>query len=385
MGEPQERQPLSRHEAVPRDASAVGHGAYDSTGGQHDHATADPRGWERYSNEEVETILQRYDIGTVERAQEYRRGSRAAPKLKVWSTEGTFLLKRRSTARHPLARIRFAHSIQASLEREGYPVAHLMRVRETGSALVLLGDHAYELFRYIEGDRYDRSSHSAARAGEALGELHRLTRAMDWSAAPPASFHDSPSVRLALDHVAEAIARIEPDCDRPWLDELSRELRMLYTRAGEEVELLGLRRLERAVVHGDWHPGNLIFRDGRVVGVIDFDSARAEPWVTEVANGMLQFALHGMTSMSPHEWPDDLDPRRLRSFLTGYLTVAARPLTMDERRMIPWMMIEAMVAESAIPVANHGRFAELKGSEFIDLVRRKCQWVRHHRRAISEL
>jgi len=53
--------------------------------------------------------------------------------------------------------------------------------------------------------------------------------------------------------------------------------------------------------------------------------------------------------------------------------------------MIPWMMIEAMIAESSIPVANHGSFADLAGDAFMDLVWRKCEWVRQHRRAIAEL
>jgi Ser/Thr protein kinase RdoA (MazF antagonist) len=122
-----------------------------------------------------------------------------------------------------------------------------------------------------------------------------------------------------------------------------------------------------------------------VAAVIDFDSARREPWVTEVANGMLQFSLRGEAGVSPLDWPADLDAPRMQAFLHGYLTAAERPLTVDERAMLPWLMIEAMIAESSIPVANQGSFAELAGGPFMQVVLRKCHWVREHRRAIATL
>ncbi len=343
------------------------------------------KGWDTYRPAEVEIVLGRYDIGHIESAHEYRRGSRSAPKLKVVAAAGVFLLKRRSTSRHPIARIRFAHSLQAHLERLSYPLAPLLRVHETGSTLCLFDDFAYELFRFVVGERYDKSPDECARAGEVLGQLHRHAEHFDASSALSASFHDSPSVRSALDHIAEAIARVTPTVNRSGLEALARELRVLYARAGDVIDLLGFRGLARGVVHGDWHPGNLIYRSGGVAAVIDFDSARAEPWITEVANGMLQFSIQGEGGVSPLAWPDNLDPRRMRSFFTGYLTAAQRPPTQEERAMIPWMMIEAMIAESSIPVANHGSFADLAGDAFMDLVWRKCEWVRQHRRAIAEL
>jgi homoserine kinase type II len=87
---------------------------------------------------------------------------------------------------------------------------------------------------------------------------------------------------------------------------------------------------------------------------------------------MLQFSIRGEAGVSPVEWPDDLDPRRLRAFLDRL--TCRRAASFDERRAgdDPWLMIEAMVAESAIPVANHGTFADLHGGAFMDLVLRKC-------------
>lgn len=346
---------------------------------------AGAHGWETYTPGEVESVLAEYQVGRVERAQEYRRGSRSAPKLKIKATSGTYLLKRRSIRRHPLLRIRFAQSLQVELDAQGFPVAGLVPLRATGETLLVREDHVYELFRFVEGSRYDKSARAAARSGECLARLHRFARAVDASQAPPASFHSSGSVRTALHRLGQAIMATERKADAEKVEGTRKALQALYERACEEVDDLGFKRLSPGVVHGDWHPGNLIFRDGVVAAVIDFDSARSEPRITEVANGMLQFSLRGEPGTSPLEWPSDLDASRLQGFLHGYLAAADRPLTLDERTMLPWFMIEAMIAESAIPVANQGSFAELAGSSFMDLVRRKCEWVRQHRKRLAAL
>jgi hypothetical protein len=46
-------------------------------------------------------------------------------------------------------------------------------------------------------------------------------------------------------------------------------------------------------------------------------------------------------------------------------------------------MIEAMVAESIIPIANTGSFADLPAGPFLATVVRKCGWVRERAEAIS--
>lgn len=342
------------------------------------------RGWDAYATDEAERILARYPIGRIRRAEEYRRGSRSAPKLKIRADEGLFLLKRRSVQRHPIDRIRFAHALQALLTARAVPVAPIVP-SVGGATLVVEDSFAYELFRFVEGDRFDKTPRGAARAGETLATLHRHARDADCTGAVAASFHASTAVRSALERLPMSVTRADPGADPDALAELVAALAAMYERAVDEIDDGGFARLPHAVVHGDWHPGNLIFRSGEVAAVIDFDSARVEPRVTEVANAMLQFSLRGEAGVSPLLWPDELDAKRMQGLLHGYLLAAEAPLGPDERAMLPWCMIEAMIAESAIPVANQGSFAELPGAAFMDLVRRKCDWVRSHRKAIAAL
>jgi Ser/Thr protein kinase RdoA (MazF antagonist) len=346
------------------------------------------RAWQTFDREEMTAVLARFDVGRIEIAREYRRGSRSSPKLKLHTERGEFLLKRRSLARHPIARIRFAHALQAALARQSFPVAPLQPDRTTGDTLLVSGEFAYELFRFVAGDRCDKSGRATAKAGEMLARLHRIARDIDGSIVPPASFHQSTVVRTAISRLVARVGEVDQRLDERRFCGLVASVSEAYERSVDEIRDLGFESLKPGIVHGDWHPGNLIFAPlptPLVAAVIDFDSARSEPRVTEVANGMAQFAIRGEPGTSPLQWPADFDAKRFQAFLHGYLAAADRPLTLEERSMLPWMMIEALIAESAVPIANEGTFGELPGAAFTELVFNKCEWIRQHRKAIAAL
>lgn len=337
----------------------------------------------RFTLPEVTEVLARFELGPIRRATEYPAGSRKAPKLLLETDAGRFLLKRRAIARHPLPRIRFGQSLQRTLERYRFPVAGLVPLRGGDETLLVHEAHAYELFRFVEGSRFDRSDASCLRAGEAAARLHRILADHAAEGLEPASFHRSPTVITALRAAVDSIASVDHSTEPVEVEGLVRALAVAYAEASARVEAAGFADLRVVTVHGDFHPGNLLYSGDRVVAVLDFDSARHEPRIVEVANGMLQFAQLGRRGVSPLEWPPELDRARLRSFLAGYVEATDTPLDAAERAMIPWLMIEAMVAESIIPIANTGSFADLPAAPFLATVVRRCGWVRERAEAIS--
>jgi len=337
----------------------------------------------RFTLGEVTEVLGRFAIGPIRRATEYPAGSRKAPKLLLETEAGRFLLKRRSITRHPLPRIRFGQAIQRTLERFRFPVAGLVPLRGSDETLLVHDGHAYELFRYVEGTRFDRGEESCTRAGETAALLHRYLVGVAAEGLEPASFHRSATVTVALRTAIESIASVDPAADPAVFEVPVRALSVAYAEASARVEAAGFRDLPVVTVHGNFHPGNLLYAGGRVAAVLDFDSARHEPRIVEVANGMLQFAQPGERGVSPLEWPTKLDRKRFQAFLAGYSEATDAPLSAVERSMLPWLMIEAMVAESIIPVANTGSFADLPAGPFLATVVRKCEWVRERAEAIS--
>ena len=54
-----------------------------------------------------------------------------------------------------------------------------------------------------------------------------------------------------------------------------------------------------------------------------------------------------------------------------------RCAALDDRELdvLPWLMLEGLIMESVIPIANEGRFARIPGSAFLDMIARKAEWL----------
>jgi len=149
----------------------------------------------------------------------------------------------------------------------------------------------------------------------------------------------------------------------------------------EEINKLGLCDWPTQIVHGDWHPGNMLFRDKLVVAVIDYDTARQQQRVIDFANGALQFSIIGRRDAALEDWPEHLDMPRLKQFLHGYDSV--NQIATDELKAAPYLMCEAMIAEAVLPIATTGGFGRFDGCEFLEMIRKKVIWLITNAEALS--
>ncbi len=136
------------------------------------------------------------------------------------------------------------------------------------------------------------------------------------------------------------------------------------------------------IVHSDWHPGNMLFRRSRVVAVIDYDAARIQQRIIDVANGALQFSIIGGGDDAA-QWPNYLDKSRFKRFVRGY--DAVNVLSKAELHVLSSLMIEALIAESVIPIAATGSFARMEGMGFLLMIERKVKWIQEHAQHLEEI
>ena len=331
---------------------------------------------QRFEAGELAIVLSHYDLGVIERIQHFRRGSRRAPKLRITTRRGEYLLKRRAAGRDDPFRVAFTHGLQLHLAQRGFPVARLIGTRGQNNSMLQHGGRTYELFEYVTGRRYDRSSAEAEQSGVTLGELHRLlTDHRSKYEAPAGTFHGLSEIDARLAKIPETVAAVDPECDQKALADTCAFLGAAYREAAERASAAGYRQWPPCILHGDWHPGNLIYRDKVVVSVLDFDSARLEPRMADLANAALQFSMKMGNAESPQTWPDGLSTRLVKNLLRGYNQAAPRPVTFEERRALPWLMIEALILESVAPIAAAGLFGQINGLTFLQMVERKVRWI----------
>ena len=336
------------------------------------------RGGAHFTSKELEGVLGQYDIGKVRQTLTLATGNKRSPKKIVVTERGKFLLKRRAKGKDDIYHVGFAHSVQMFLKNRGYPVAGLVATLDNNTVLNMEG-HTYELFCFTPGGRFDESSAAVRDAGRQLARMHDHFADFVCGWRPlKRTYHDSAAVRGHLDRIGSERPPHKPG--RGWA-KIARQLKSLYDASSETVNGLGFADRPDQIVHGDWHPGNMLFVDGKVSCVLDFDSAKIAPVVTDLANGSLQFSIVAGRP-NPADWPAYLDGQKLSAFIDGYRQL--HKLDADMFRAIPDLMIEIMIAEAVMPIAATGFFAHLSGLDFLKMILRKCRWIDDNRQSVDK-
>src|SRR5215213_6585479 len=268
---------------------------------------------ESFSAEELAIVLSHFDIGIIEALAEYPRGSRKAPKLLINTDQGKFLLKRRARGKDDPFKVAFAHALQLYLAGKQFPLPHLIGTKRDNNSMLQWRNGVYELFEYIPGQSYPQTLEATFDSGRILSLYHKLLQDFKSEWQPTGgSYHKAPAVEQGLRIIPNALKGADTDA-APLLNFLLDS----YRHAGQTADSLGLDTWPKQIVHADWHPGNMLFRDNHVVAVIDYDSARPLPRVIDAANGALQFSILGGDE-DVARWPEYLDESRFKRFLRGY-------------------------------------------------------------------
>jgi homoserine kinase type II len=328
---------------------------------------------DKFAADELAVVLSHYDLGVIESITEFRRGSRRSPKVGVVCARGKFLLKKRDARRGGVDRVRYAHAIQNHLESKGFPLPRLMPPRDSEDTVLVLAGAMYELFDYVSGHPYSGAEEETRDAGRVLARFHQaMADFSDDGASCSNGYHDALAVHTGLNALPAKISGHESAVGQEAeILGLTSFLFEAYNDAAGRVETAGYASWPVGMSHSDWHPGNLLFKRGQVLAVIDYDCARCGKPITDVANGALQFSM--VAGGDPSRWPDHVDLDRVRQFISGYREM--QPLEAEQLRTIPHLMIEALIAEAVLPVAATGSFGPYDGYGFLRMVRRKVAWM----------
>jgi len=324
---------------------------------------------------ELAIVLSHYETGVIESIQEFPRGSRRAPKLILRTEKGVFLLKRRARGRDDAFKVAFSHGLQIHLASRQFPLPHLIGTRNENNSMLQWKGTIYELFEYISGTGYDNSLEATQDAGKTLALFHKLIRDYQPDYEPArGSYHATRMVSDSLSRIPRTLAQVDPDTKRQGT-EVHRCVQFIgqaYQEAAKKANDIGLTNWPMQIIHSDWHPGNMLFRGPRVVAVIDYDAARFQQRIIDTANGALQFSILGGGD-DASQWPEYLDESRFKRFLRGYDSV--NQLSRGELRCVPWLMVEALITESVIPIATAGSFSRMEGFGFLQMIERKVRWL----------
>ncbi len=268
--------------------------------------------------------------------------------FRVATEAGTFVL-RVCVPETSGASVAWEHRLLAALDGGRTPRA--IPTRHGASAVEF--EHASSprvcwLTRYLEGSPLSATS-AADRlaAARALGELHRDLRRIEVEPRP-----DRPAL-ADLDWRENPWwsweRRGELDVGDARLERLDRAIEV----ARRDLARLGEHGWRRQPLHGDFYAGNLRILDGRVSAIFDWDEARLDWRVCDVADALWAFCAT--------DGRDALDQASATPFLASYEAAAGAPVNADERREIAALVRVRRTWEAlnGIGEAQHGHHLDL--------------------------
>ncbi|MEL6328162.1 MAG: phosphotransferase [Planctomycetota bacterium] len=263
-------------------------------------------------------------------------------------------------------------------------VAFRRRLREIGLPVpafdvVVRGGVRYELVEWVAGSRYASKREQAGAAGAQLALFHS-------SAASAVEGLKLPSLPRVDDDVEHAIARLRSGLAPESAHAIAR-LERDWHESRDRAQDLGLPLEPLSPVHGDYHPGNLIYEDGSpaVSALLDFDRCGVGSPLTELCSASLFFALR-RRGLDPAAWSSSPDAELLESFWTcataGGATEAGASTAAEAA---PWLMILSVVRELIPAVATLGSLGTLGGEGAIGYAAGLTQWLAENSRGVSDV
>lgn len=243
---------------------------------------------------------------------------------------GRKVVLRRYPSRFPEARIRFEHSILRYLQRHRFPAPGVIPTSSEESFIEVDG-RAWAVFEYCQGSMAPRPLLRQAdintTGARTLARYHQLMADFQPDGQELVQGLGHRWYLEELDRYREHVSsgRSLTRVERYFLKHVG-DIRHRLATLGALLETSG-SRCSKTIIHGDFGFENILFRNGQVVGVLDFTNAHLDARVADVAYSLLACS----------KWLGArLNLATARMFLKAYQ--ARYPLSREELELVPlWM------------------------------------------------
>ncbi len=194
-----------------------------------------------------------------------------------------------------LESIQREHEVLLWAAHQGLPVILPLALPE-GATLLCEGDFSISVFPWVEGRLKLRGSLTEEDAfifGEMQGRLHKALAdypAEDLPENLTGSFWDTNTTYRTLERIETEVQKQcnDPEVSGPILEGIWVQKSLLDVGCAQPVSAFA--KIPRQPVHGDYHDGNVLFREnGQVLAVVDWEMVGRLPKIFELVR-MLSFS-----------------------------------------------------------------------------------------------
>jgi homoserine kinase type II len=272
----------------------------------------------------------------------------------VYTADGRYVL-RRYYQRNAHVDVGYEHAVLAHAARTGWPVAVPLSSVD-GETVVHSDGGRYSLFPYLHGTPGQYGNHDLLRVkGRLLARLHQ-----DLASLPSRSQRAGFARINDLDLFVRADGWADLEDLLRWYEEadeaVSSAIRRQCIESREELARLGYRSLPDTVIHFEFVQNSLLFTDGTLTGLLDFDFTHRDARVVDIGRSI---------ALDCRQRASGLNVESVQAFLEGYTQES--PLNEMERRLIVPAVRAAMLWNTVLPLsigARTGNSAMLKSAAY---------------------
>jgi Ser/Thr protein kinase RdoA (MazF antagonist) len=143
-----------------------------------------------------------------------------------------------------------------------------------------------------------------------------------------------------------------------------------------------LYELPELVIHGDYYADNLIVREDRIAGVVDYDEAHWSWRALEVAEALIYFAREPERSLEHIVYTGPLELTAVEEFLSAYC--ATTQLSEAEIRALPHLVRTIWICAALNPPLRSRLSAEEAPRALLEVLS-LADWAQSHTAQIVEI
>ncbi len=316
-------------------------------------------------------IRESYDVGFVELPVPVPLAhQRRHRKLMVTTGAGKYLIKTYKRDPYVLDALRFQHRLSQHLDENGLPVARILPARN-GKKIVERDDWALELQEFVDGAPMEVTSESLAISAHALGKMHDVSRDFPRPERDARMWRFSEVPRTLFAQFFEMAKEKGSEAE---VTEGCNQIALFLRDASQELSWEARNQFETGLIHGDWHGGNLIFKDGRLQAVVDLEFAGDGCFLEDLAYGISNLCVR--TTMKPERLG-----KRTDIMLSNY---------QKHRNISPYEQVALYYAVGVKHVAtvsyqalqSNGIVAGYSAKSWMERLAVQCKWLSERARGV---
>ncbi|NOZ24165.1 MAG: phosphotransferase [Planctomycetes bacterium] len=330
------------------------------------------------TTEDIGEVLSNYDLGEISDVQ-LPGGGTANLNSVIETGRGRMFLRRRNPKYCTADQIIFDHDLMRHLARKCIPGPLPLETKE-GRSWVQTGKGIFEVHRFIEGRPHDRTNLDQIKnAARELALFHLAGMDFKTTASKAWPRYDSPFL------IRAALAGIESRVPAGHKGDLE-VVRQQVARVAKDLSDKRYASLPRYVIHGDYHPANMLFRGDAVAGIFDLDWASRQPRVRDLADGVIFYGAERTTDVDGGDIASltaavTYNEERIRLFVSTYHKTL--PLRAEEMALLPLFLRARWIHCRAAGMAKVPD--EEKGAYFFKDIVVPLRWICEQEEALGAL